>query len=367
MDGHSKHGKSHGHSSHSAEDAALAHKAWEAWQSNDPAAWDWALDQRNHLLRKDPKAWAKAMKEVDDDEAAKERQAINGPKIPKDCPPPPNPSHEDARNRLQDEYLAHRQVPPQQVPQERVSNVPLNAGYAPLAKFAPEAPDSPAYDQAYNNPEDNFHGFDGPLFKIGYTDTGAAVFGVNLGLNSHMSLASVEAHAGLENGGKASFMPDESPIHARTEALVGVNGDGLYADTGAGANFFNIVNGDADFLAQVGKNTGVDGDVRGKVWPVDVQADAGGHVGVDGVNAYTGANTNVADAAGIRAGGRFDLGRDSGAAAGVGLRAGDQAIDFGPAIDTYGNRTIKPQMHLDPVPEDDQTWYPIGDRERDKA
>ncbi len=360
MDRHSetetKHNKTadHAHSQLFDHDVQAAHTAWDAWKSKDPEAWDWALEQREKISKKDPKAWNKAMKEVDAEEAAQKRaaQAEQQRELNTD------EQKRNAADRLRKEYLmenAATHIDPN--PDLRKTET-LNAGYAPQSRFAPESPNSPAFDAAYNHSRGEFYGLDLGIVKLGVQD-GSLDAGVNVGI------ASAEMTLGKNTGVAGEFMPYGGPLHARTKANLGFEDGGIHSEVGAGANFFDLVNGDADFGARLGRHTGVDGDVRAKVWPVNVQADAGAAIGPDGLNAYTGANTGFTDAFGIRSGAQLDLNESSGVGAGVGMKLGDKTLDFGPSIDTYGNRTVRPNLNLMTGNSADRTFYPTGDRDLD--
>lgn len=337
-------------------DRQAAHAAWDAWKSDDPAAWDWALDQREKILKKDPRAWTKAMSEVDAEEAHKkaqekrEREAQQQREAELRAEMDDEMRRQAAVDKLRDEYL---QV--QATGVKAADN--LHPGYAPQSAFAPEPPNAPAYDAANRNRGD-FHGLDLGIVKLGVRD-GSLETGVNVGI------ASTEVTLGKNTGVNAEFMPYGGPMHARANAGIGFAESGIHSQVGAGANFFNVVNGDADFGASLGASTGVSGDVRGRVWPVNVQADAGAGIGSDGFHAYTGANTGIADAFGVRTGARFNLDDNSSTAAGVGLNLGGQTLDFGPSIDTYGNRTVRPNLNLKPGYSDEATFYPTGNRDID--
>jgi hypothetical protein len=365
MDAHSttERRTSHAGNKHTEQHIQSAHAAWDAWKSDDPAAWDWALDQREKISKKDPKAWSKAMKEVDAEEAAQkhakeerekemQRQKEAALKAELDAEIDAEARQREAESKLRAEYLDTRtqyDLKPVEIP---------HPGYAPHSNFAPEAPNSPAYDAAYNRDRGEFQGLDLGIVKLGVRD-GSLETGVNVGI------ASTEVSLGKNTGVNAEFMPYGGPLHARANANLGFEKDGIHSEVGAGANFFDLVNGDADFGASLGKNTGVSGDVRGRAWPVDVQADAGAGIGPQGFNAYTGANTGVADAFGVRSGAHFNVGENSSAAAGVGLKLDDQTLDFGPSIDTYGNRTLRPNLNLRPGHSDEATFYPTGNRDID--
>lgn len=362
MDGHAStterrahHGKGH----QMEQDVKSAHAAWDAWKSDDPAAWDWALDQREKISKKDPKAWSKAMHEVDAQEAAqkkaheeKERQAQQAREAALRAELDAEAQRQAAEAKLRHEALDTR------TRYDLKPIEPLHPGYAPHSSFAPETPNSPAYDTAYNRPRGEFHGLDLGIVKLGVRD-GSLETGVNIGV------ASTDLSLGKNTGVNAEFMPYGGPLHARANANIGFEEEGVHSEVGAGANFFNVVNGDADFGARMGRNTGVSGDVRGKVWPVDVQADAGAGIGPEGFNAYTGANTGIADIAGVRSGAHFDVNDNSSAAAGVGLKFGQQTLDFGPSIDTYGNQTIRPNLNFRPGDSANPTFFPTGNRDID--
>jgi hypothetical protein len=258
-------------------------------------------------------------------------------------------SQASAADRLRDEYLAGQKTAVQE------PTAPLHPGYAPQSRFAPPPPDSPAYDSAYNRPEAEFTGLDIGLIKVG-------VKGHSLDFGANVGLASAEFQLGQETRIDGEFMPMGGPVHARTGAGFGFDGNGLHSEVGAGANFFDLVRGDADFGVNAGKHTGVSGDVSGKVWPVHAQGEAGADISPDGADAYTGGNTGIGDVFDVRAGGHVNADHNSGAGAGVGVQLGDRTLDFGPSISTDGNSTVRPGLHLDPGHEGTQTFYPTGDR-----
>ncbi len=73
-DGAHQHEKHH-HGSHRANanmenEVDAAHDAWTAWKSNDPSAWEAALDLKERI---NPRAWRQAMREVDKEEAANKK------------------------------------------------------------------------------------------------------------------------------------------------------------------------------------------------------------------------------------------------------------------------------------------------------
>jgi hypothetical protein len=331
----------------------------EMW--HDPDHWQEALDQIS------PAALRRGIRETAMEESAKNRNSSSNHEEHQERNRKPH--HERAErldrfdssempegvtvsadDRLRAEYLDAQKQASKRAPQ-------AHPGYAPHSDFAPQEPDSPAYESAYDQPEPDFYGLDIGVLKVGVNSNGSLDLGVNVGL------ARAGVQVGLENRVEGEFMPIGGPLHARAGAGIGINRSGIHSEVGAGANFFNVVNGDADFGVRLGRDIAVDGDVRGRAFPVNVQADAGASVGADGVNAYTGANTDIAGQAGVRAGAHFDLDRyNSGMGAGVGLKAGEHTLDFGPAIHSDGNRTVRPQIHLEPGFARHRTFYPTGSR-----
>lgn len=339
-----KHSARDHHKHDNAADVNAAHIAWDLWKSSDPRDWDKALDERERINKHNPRAWKKAMQEVDVEEAQKkaaEYQQVVA-----------RAAHQPV------EIKSNRPV--ERIPVQQpapVVEAPLVPGYAPANKFAPPVPDSPAYRAAYQRQHPEFYGVDLGIAKLGVNSNGSIETGVNIGI------AKAGLQVGLENRVDGEFMPIGGPLHARAGAGVGVDRDGLHGDVGAGANVFDAVNGDADFDARVGRDTGVDGDVRGRVLPVDVQADAGANIGPEGFNAYTGANTGILDQVEFRTGGDVRLNsQDSGLDAGVGLRAGQNTLDFGPSIYSNGNTTMRPALHFDRNDDRVPAFYPDGDR-----
>ncbi len=339
-----------------ASEMTKAHLAWEAWKSNDPAAWDFALAERERIIRKNPKAWKKAMHQIDEDEAdQRDNLVVTTPSRDVEPPRPaaaPVTAEMDEANIVPVPQPQSFSVPPDAVP---IDDPPVHPGYAPYSQFAPPVPQGPAFRSAYENrPE--FYGLDLGILRVGANSNGSLEFGVDVGV------ASTNVQVGLENQVRAEFMPHGGPLHARGNAGIGLNRNGLHSEVGAGGNFLNLVHGDADFGAHVGRYTGVAGDVRGRVWPVDVQAASGAGIGSEGINVYTGANTGLDHVFGVRSGAQFDLGRNSGTAVGVGLNAGDTAIDFGPSITSYGGRAIQPRLNFYSQPASYPAFYPTGRR-----
>lgn len=358
--------RSHANKNHDREERLM-----EMW--HDPNHWQEALDEISPAdMRRAIREMAKeeAGKSKDDcsssrgeghmrnDARSRERDANQAAitRVDKQASPAEvrvESSQSSSEDRLREEYLQA------QHPDSR--RRPVHPGYAPHSEFAPDAPDSPAYDYAYNRNEPEFYGLDIGILRVGVNSNGSLDLGVNVGL------AKAGVQVGLENRVDGEFMPIGGPLHARAGAGIGINRAGIHSEVGAGANFFNVVNGDADFGARLGREIAVDGDVRVRAFPVNVQADAGASVGADGVNAYTGATTDIAGQAGVRAGAHFDLDKyNSGMGAGVGLKAGEQSLDFGPSIQTDGNTTVRPQIHLEPGFARRRTFYPTGNRQVDE-
>jgi len=349
-----KHSARDHHKHDNAADVNAAHIAWDLWKSSDPRDWDKALDERERINKHNPKAWKKAMHEVDVEEAHK-KAAQHHEVVAR-------PAHQPVEirtNKPVERIPSKVEIAPAAQSEMEIGNIAA-PGYAPVNKFAPPVPDSPAYRAAYQRQHPEFYGVDLGIAKLGVNSNGSIETGVNIGI------AKAGIQVGLENRVDGEFMPIGGPLHARAGAGVGVDRDGLHSDVGAGANFFNAVNGDADFDARVGRDTGVDGDVRGRVLPVDVQADAGANIGPEGFNAYTGANTDILDQVEFRTGGDVRLNsQDSGLDAGVGLRAGQNTIDFGPSIYSNGNTTMRPDLHFDRNDDRVPAFYPDGDRALD--
>jgi hypothetical protein len=109
-----------------------------------------------------------------------------------------------------------------------VDNRIKHPGYAPDSRFAPEVPNSPAYDAVYNQPKPEFHGLDLGIVKLGYNDGGSLDAGVNIGV------AKTDVQLGANTRVDAEFMPIGGPIHARTGAGLNFSEDGVRGDVGAG-------------------------------------------------------------------------------------------------------------------------------------
>ncbi len=327
--------------------------AYEAWKSNDPKQWDQALAERDRLIKNDPKAWNLTMKEITKEEeqvaqikiAEQQAQELAAAQAKAEAVPAPQPADAPAQA-----------APPAVQMTEEVVTPAMHPGYAPASPFAPAPPNSPAYDAAYNQPPAKFYGINAGLFKIGVTNHGSLDLGVNIGL------ARAEVQAGLENRVDGELMPIGGTIHARVGAGVGVNQNGFHGEAGAGANFFNIAGGDADVGARLGRDVGVDADVRGRALFVNGQGDAGASLGERGLQAYGGGNADLAQTLGARGGARVSLGDGTGVAAGVGLNAAGNTLDFGPSIDANKDGTVTTGLHLDPSKSDVAPFYPTGDR-----
>ena len=365
------------HTSHHVDvqkDMDSARLAWEAWKSNDPQQWDKALAEKSRLQKTDPAAWKLAMKEIDVEE---QQERINQQERNRQAAAQPAP--------LNQEYLAATAPPVKPIdqpaagpsiaslPQDNVAQIappvqPIDQpevvvvgrpGYAPDSPFAPPPPNSPAYDAAYNQEPAKFYGLNLGIFKLGVTNHGSLDVGVNIGL------ARGEVQAGLENRVEGELMPVGGPIHARVGAGIGINRNGLHSEVGAGGNFFNLVNVDGDFGGRLGRDIGVDGDVRGRALLVNGEGAAGAALGPDGVKVHGGGNADLVHALGARGGGRFALGpQDTGVAAGVGANVAGNTLDFGPSIDVKGDAVV-PNIHLDPSSKDKPTFFPTGDRNVD--
>lgn len=353
---HSPEHPQHGHKANFKEDVALAKMALEAWDSGDPQKRDWAADVKNHLYKTDRGAWNKALDQYEQEDLMKSaRKAAYFAHLAADKAHDASLAAGDAAQKLQvlqDDLDGPQSVPP--VRSERAirpvkhHGTPIDTdnqayiapapipGYDNRSILQPSAPASPAFDHQYRN-RPAFHGLDLGLVKLGYNDGGSLEGGVNIGI------AKVGFQAGAMNGGEAEFMPYGGPLHARANALVGIDrNQGFVARTGAGGNFFNIVNGDADGETYIGQQgIGVDGDLRGRVLPVDAQFDAGGNVGPRGLGAYTGGDVSLMHQAGVHSGADFELGENSRMAAAVGVEGGGKTADLASHIETDGNRTLR--------------------------
>lgn len=342
---HSPEHHSNSHRANFKEDVAMAKLALEAWDSKDPQRQDWAMDVKEHLGKTDRKAWNTALDEYEQEDLIKSaRKAERYLHVAADSAHEASVSAGVAADKLQvlADDLQPREHAPRPLKQDgqrqdggHVEAAPI-AGYDDRSMLQPSAPASPAFDHQYRN-RPAFHGLDIGVVKLGYNDSGSLEGGVNIGI------AKVGLQAGAMNGVEAEFMPYGGPIHARTNAMVGIDRrQGFVTRAGAGANFFNVVNGDADGETHIGtQGIGVDGDLRGRVLPVDAQFDAGGNVGGRGVEAYTGGDVSLMHKAGVHSGGEFALGEDSRMAAAVGVEAGGKTVDLASHVETDGNSTVR--------------------------
>ena len=338
----------HGHA-HLQEDIAEAKLAWQAWNSKNPEDWDRAFEIKEHLLKTDPRAWKIAMKEVESSNCLPSVQLSSAPEKQPELPPA--------------KVSPGRSKPVDAQPPTHASSMPVEVvqpGYAPQSRYAPEPPVSPAYDNAYKMPPSEFYGLDLGIVKLGVNNRGSIEAGVNVGI------ARANVQGGLYNRVEGEFMPYGGPIHARAGAGIGIDRyHGLHSEVGAGANFFNIVNGDADFGAEVNRDISVAGDVRGRVFPLEAKGEAGASVGSYGLDAYTGGNVGIEDAAGVRAGAEVALGSRSRIAAGVGVSGADEVVEFGPDLELNGDTADGIRLHLDERSSYEPTFYPTGDRSLD--
>jgi hypothetical protein len=384
----------HKHKAHHVDtqaDIASAKLAWEAWKSNDPQQIDHALDERNRLLTEDPKAWKKAMKEIDEEErlAAARAEIQREAQAEQAAAPQSNPPSNDVASpappqaaAMPTETLAQpADMPPgavtqayspegtttitQTYPSDSAVTLPQNDSGAsiqsnPSDGFAPPPPDTPAYNAAYGQAPPRFYGIDIGIVKLGVNSHGSIDGGFNIGILRG------EGQVGLENRGDVEIFPGVKSLHARAGAGIGVNRDGFHGEAGAGANVFNLVGGDLDVGARLGNNTGVDGDFRGKAVVVEGQGAAGLSLDQHGLGVHGGGNGDILQTVGARGGGRFNLGPEhTGGAAGVGVDVAGSTLDFGPSVDAYSDGTVAQGIHLDPGQTQQPTFFPTGNRQID--
>jgi hypothetical protein len=337
----SPHDGKHHHVRHDAhtnekmqEDANAAREAYALWKSSDPRDWDRALDEKDRITSCNPSAWKKAMHQVDEDER-------RHPASQKVCA--------DQLPVLEVTASPAIAPPPLEAPIYPIAVAPVpHPGYAQQSPFAPPVPQGPAWERAYNRPQENFYGLNCGLFGIG-------VKGNSLDIFANVGIAGAEFQLGQNNRISGEFLP-LSPIHARAGAGIGFDNQGIHSEVGAGGNFFGI-NGDADFGATVGQNTGVSGDVRGNVLPVHVQAEAGADLGPGGAQSYAGANTGIANLFAVRSGGYVGANEAPGIAAGAGIQLGNKTLDIGPTLNQAG-----PRVTLQPGDANAPAFFPTGDR-----
>ncbi len=361
-------GDNHTHALHHHDfqkDVADSKLAFEAWSSQDPDKIKFAVDEKARIVKDDRKAWDEAMKEIDAeqkrvaqekrDAAAKaelqrELEAEQAARAAAQAAPPPPPAAE---------------APPPPPAAEAPPPPPGEATAAiapqgdPAAALAPPEPNTPGYNAAWHQP------------PVKHWDLN--IFGLaHVGVNSHISLEGGinipkifqgEGELGGQTGGKVEIFPGFKPLHARVGAEVGINQDGLHGEGGAGANFLNLAGGDLDVSARLGKNTGADGDFRGKALIAQGQGDAGVSIDERGVGVYGGGNGSLLNVVGARGGGRATLlGPDSGIAAGVGGTVAGKRLDVGPSSDGYSDGTSIQAIHVDPGDVNAPTFFPTGNR-----
>ncbi len=357
---HSEHSNHSNHSNHShaAEkmqaEINAARQAWADWQSGDCNRIGHALDEKDRISAK---AWKEAMRQIDLNEPCRDSKVkTNLPEAKLPAAPVVNTAEAPIP---QPADLIPPPPPPPQI---------IHPGYAPYSRFAPPAPISPAYDLAYNQPPAPFYGLD-----LGVVRLGVRGGSLDLGVNA-FGLARTELQVGQRTGVDAEFLPLGGPLHARAGSGIAFDRYGAHAEVGAGANFFDIVNGDADFGAHLGESAGVNGKVRGKAFPVQVEAGAGADVGPGGADAYTAATTGLTDAFQVRAGGRVAADSSPNVAAGVGVVAGRHTLDFGPSVgaspnqgnvDNSGSYRGEPRIHLEDGLISEPTFYPTVPRNSD--
>jgi hypothetical protein len=358
------------HPAHHADmqaDIASAKLAWEAWNSHDPKQIDHALEERHRILKEDPKAWKKAMKEID---AEEKRQAEAKAQLQKELQAeeaaraataaaaaqgPPAPTRDAAAT-------ATAQAPDGQA--TAAVDMPPNAVTATANSndnFAPPPPDTPAYNAAYNQPPAKFYGIDWKVVKLGVNSHGSIEGGLFI-----KHVVNFDGQLGLETMGDLEVFPGVKSLHARAGAGIGVNKDGFHGEAGAGVNAFNLAGGDLDVGARLGNHTGVDGDLRGRALLVNGQGSAGLSLDENGLGVHGGGNADILQTVGARGGGRFNLGPEhTGLAAGVGLNVAGKTLDFGPSVDGYSDGSVAQGIHLDPGQAKAATFFPTGDRQAD--
>lgn len=337
--GHKHRGDEHKKSAIADEQAA--HTAWDLWKSHDPADWDKALAERERINKHNPRAWKKAMQEEDLQERHKTPHVSTEP----NCTPL------KTTDKKREETTGKLQV------KAEASAANIDSDEADKSR---RDPNSTTFDAVIERRQPQFYGLDLGIAKLGVNSNGSLETGINIGI------AKAGVQVGLENRVDGEFMPIGGPLRASAGAGVGIDQNGLHSDVGAGGNFFDIVRGEAGFDTRVGRDTGIDGDVSGKVYPFSVEASAGSNLGPQGIYAYTGANLDIADQVGVRTGADIGLNSyDSNFDAGVGFKLAQDTLDFGPSIYSQGNTTIKPHLHLDQGSVNQRPFYPDGERNSD--
>lgn len=331
---------------------------YRMWQ--DPQRWEEALD---HLS---PAQIRKGIHAVAKEEAAhptRRRAGHASDSAPRIAPENVELDHRDhaTSDRLRQEYLDDRPVPlrPRQSPEQEQS-YQVDRQYQgdrqyqePLYREQPGVVALPV-DQRQSPPpqEPEFYGADLGLFKIGFTDDGSFNVGVNVGI------ARTDVKVGLEN--RVSAGVGMESLGADASVGVGINKKGLHSDVGVATNAFDQVGGHAGFDVNVGPETYVDGDVGGKVGPVHVRSSAGADVNNQGIGTRYGARTGLGDIFDVHTGGHVGVSRDSSAGAGVGAHLGQASFETGAAIDSDGNRLLRPNVSLSAGGRDSRGKLGVG-------
>ena len=359
----------HGHqSSHFQADVASAKLAYEAWSSNDPEKIDHALAERDRLSKHDPKAWKEAMKEIDGDQKEAKLAAAREKEMQAELARE-QAEQQQAAPPLSQEYANDTAPPPAQAndqgqaPQEVAPQGvdPRISASASDSQFAPPPPNTTAYNAFHGGERHIIFGIDTPILKFGINNHHSLQLGVNVGL------ASAGVSVGAENRVQGEVLPISPALHGRVNAGVDFEDGQVRGEAGAGANVFNIAGGDLDAEGHIGQDIGGSGDLRGRALIVNGGGDAGVSLGPDGFAVHGGGNADLAQAIGARGGGNFNLGpHDVGGGAGVGLKAGNDTLDFGPSIHAYPTGEVRPAVNLIHGEATAPAFFPTGDLDIDQ-
>ncbi|MBX9686642.1 MAG: hypothetical protein K2X27_08065 [Candidatus Obscuribacterales bacterium] len=184
-----------------------------------------------------------------------------------------------------------------------------------------------------------FKGLNLGIIKIG-TESGSLALGVNVGI------AKVDTKIGKETRVDAGV--GVGPIGAKAGAGVGFDKHGIHADAGAKARVTDHIKAGTRFGANVGAQTGVEGEVDAKVGKlVQTKHEAASSISKHGFNnGYDGNVSLFGNRGEVKGGAHANLNRDSSVGANASARAFDKTLATGADLDTDRNSILRPGVHV---------------------
>lgn len=200
--------------------------------------------------------------------------------------------------------------------------------------------------------EPKFYGLNLGLFKLGVTSDGSLNLGANVGI------ARGDVKVGLNNRVEAGVGIDQ--FGARGAAGFGINKHGIHADAGGSANVAKVIDTGANAGVQVGPQSGLFGNLRGKVGPAFTDAGTTFNMGSDGVNFNAGGAAGIKKAIQGHADTRLGLNDDSNVGADAGIGIGPVDLNVGTDVTSNGNSVIRPGVHLDASDKNEQSRLEVA-------